>query len=277
VQRLADASSLLSDSIDLGTTLQHILEIIVPSLGDCCFVHVTHKSGDVKALELRVRRPRSRCPRQAAPFHGYRAPSLDTRHARSRARQKAGVVDDERLNQGSFKGPRDHLMRGLPSRLQEYPARNPDDRFHATREPVWARDLLLYEEISRRAAAAIENSRLYHEAQEAIRMRDEFLSIASHELRPLDLPISQSPGAQSAVPPKHGSSGAPSGRRSDFSPRSGACPADDFHVRSAEPKARGAPGRAAGLDSDPAGKAAALQRTSRPQFAGARDCGTLSA
>jgi len=32
-------------------------------------------------------------------------------------------------------------------------------------------------------ATAVENSRLYLEAQEAIRLRDEFLSIASHELR----------------------------------------------------------------------------------------------
>ena len=45
------------------------------------------------------------------------------------------------------------------------------------------RNLLLYEELSRRAANAIENSHLYHEAQEAVFLRDEFLSIATHELK----------------------------------------------------------------------------------------------
>ncbi len=45
------------------------------------------------------------------------------------------------------------------------------------------RDLALAQELARRAALAIDNARLYQEAQRAIRARDEFLSIAAHELR----------------------------------------------------------------------------------------------
>ena len=41
----------------------------------------------------------------------------------------------------------------------------------------------LAEELARRIALAIDNVRLYHDAQEAILNRDEFLSVASHELR----------------------------------------------------------------------------------------------
>jgi signal transduction histidine kinase len=44
-------------------------------------------------------------------------------------------------------------------------------------------DLELAEELARRAAMAIDNALLYREAQRAIRLRDDFLSIASHELR----------------------------------------------------------------------------------------------
>jgi signal transduction histidine kinase len=44
-------------------------------------------------------------------------------------------------------------------------------------------DLDLAEDLGRRAALAIENANLYKRAQEAVRGRDEFLSIASHELR----------------------------------------------------------------------------------------------
>jgi PAS domain S-box-containing protein len=54
-------------------------------------------------------------------------------------------------------------------------------------------DLGISEDLAHRAAFAIENARLYEEAQRAIRARDEFLSIASHELRtpltPLQLSI----------------------------------------------------------------------------------------
>jgi PAS domain S-box-containing protein len=44
-------------------------------------------------------------------------------------------------------------------------------------------DLALAEELGRRAGIAIENARLYRDAQRAIRLRDEFLSIAGHELK----------------------------------------------------------------------------------------------
>jgi signal transduction histidine kinase len=44
------------------------------------------------------------------------------------------------------------------------------------------RDVALGEELARRAAVAIDNARLYREARDAIRLRDDFLSIASHEL-----------------------------------------------------------------------------------------------
>jgi signal transduction histidine kinase len=44
-------------------------------------------------------------------------------------------------------------------------------------------DLTVTQELARRAALALENARLYHESQEAIRLRDEFLAVAAHELR----------------------------------------------------------------------------------------------
>jgi signal transduction histidine kinase len=44
-------------------------------------------------------------------------------------------------------------------------------------------DLALAEELARRCALAIDNARLYGELQAALRARDEFLSVAAHELR----------------------------------------------------------------------------------------------
>jgi signal transduction histidine kinase len=44
-------------------------------------------------------------------------------------------------------------------------------------------DLVLVEELARRAALAVENARLFHEAQRATRARDEMLGVVAHDLR----------------------------------------------------------------------------------------------
>ena len=44
-------------------------------------------------------------------------------------------------------------------------------------------DLEMMRELGRRAGLAVENARLYNEARAAVRLRDEFLSLASHELK----------------------------------------------------------------------------------------------
>jgi signal transduction histidine kinase len=44
-------------------------------------------------------------------------------------------------------------------------------------------DLALADDLARRAALAVDNARLYQEAQEALAAREEFLSIAAHELK----------------------------------------------------------------------------------------------
>jgi signal transduction histidine kinase len=53
----------------------------------------------------------------------------------------------------------------------------------AARRPFDTRDLNLAQDLARRCALAIDNARLYREAREAISIRDEFLSVAAHELK----------------------------------------------------------------------------------------------
>src|SRR5207302_10182197 len=52
-----------------------------------------------------------------------------------------------------------------------------------SRRHYGARDLALAEELARRCALAVENAKLYRAAQHAIRLRDDFFSVASHELK----------------------------------------------------------------------------------------------
>jgi predicted ATPase/signal transduction histidine kinase/tRNA A-37 threonylcarbamoyl transferase component Bud32 len=49
-------------------------------------------------------------------------------------------------------------------------------------QPLGEANFKLIEEIARRAALAIENGELFRKSEEAVRVREEFLSVASHEL-----------------------------------------------------------------------------------------------
>ncbi|HVR63327.1 MAG TPA: ATP-binding protein [Polyangia bacterium] len=53
----------------------------------------------------------------------------------------------------------------------------------ARQRPFGTADLVTADDLAHRLSFALDNGRLYREAQEAIGARDEFLSIASHELR----------------------------------------------------------------------------------------------
>lgn len=192
LQFLANAGEKLTASLDLDKTLATVVKLAVPYLADLALVHLKegddvravamhHPGGkDQLAWELLRRYP----PDPSLP-HGYPhvirtgepelLPTVDD-DVLARA-----AVDAENLRLLRALGLKSHLCIPLLSRGEVLGALSlatiESDRSYGTE------DLARATELGRRCAVAIDNARLYREAQQAIALRDEFLSIASHELR----------------------------------------------------------------------------------------------
>lgn len=190
---LADASGILGSTLDYETILANLANLTVPRIADWCGVQIVEEN-DVRRLAV--------CHRDPAKVDLVRA--LEERYPPSPQAPGGahGVlttgrpvllaeVGDGMLREAARDEEHLRVMRSLDLRsfmavplrvrgeifgLISFAQSESDRRFTSA-------DLALAEELARRAGMAIENARLYAEVQRAIQVRDEFLSISSHELK----------------------------------------------------------------------------------------------
>jgi PAS domain S-box-containing protein len=199
---MSEASRLLSESLDYEATLTRATQLSVPTLGDWCMMDLLEEGGAIKRVKVACVDPALEpLVRDTVRFPPVLKPH--SRHAPSRAMVEGRAVlvedaDDAYKVEVAF-GP-EHLAhmraigfksimsvplvaRGRTLGVITFLAIAPGRRF--TRA-----DLETAEDLARRAALAVDNGRLYREAQEAVRVREEFLQVASHELKTPLTPLS---------------------------------------------------------------------------------------
>ncbi|HEX2914909.1 MAG TPA: GAF domain-containing protein [Chloroflexia bacterium] len=195
---LAEASRILGESLDYEVTLQRVAQLLVPDLADWCSVHILNENS---------------IPEQVALAH------VDPAKIEWAKRFQAGVEERYPYNPDAPGGIPNVIRTGKPELYPEIPdemlvAAAPDEELLEVLRsigyssvmivPLVARgrvlgvlqlvatesgkhytdaDLELACELGGRAAGAVDNARLYRAAQEAIRARNEFLSVAAHELK----------------------------------------------------------------------------------------------
>ena len=177
---LTEASKLLAESLDYQTTLGHVAQLAVPFLADGCTVEILKEDDDAERL----------CTVAVEPT----------------GVELSGVLGDL---------PDQVLQTG---RARVWTAESTEDGQAAQLAPLWAagfsavmlvplvaggralgvvsffavqpgrreygqKSIALAEELAHRCALAIESARLYQQAQQAIQLRDDFFSVASHELK----------------------------------------------------------------------------------------------
>ncbi|HVY49613.1 MAG TPA: ATP-binding protein [Minicystis sp.] len=186
---VAEVGHLLSQSLDPGEVLRRFAAIMVERLASWCIVdRVTPGSDDFEQVAFAHASPELAAlgadlargavvPELASVLRTGRAEvhaSTDAeRLARAIGTSRADLV--ERLGAVSFVAAPLRARGEIIGAMVFVSAR--PERVYGPADAALAVDL------AHRAALSIDNARLYAEAQEAIRVREEFLSIASHELR----------------------------------------------------------------------------------------------
>ncbi len=204
---LAEAGTVLGSSLEHDEILERITTLLVPRLADWCSVELLQDG----ALE------------QLAVAH--RDPAMVVRARELRREYPPDLAAPSGIGNVIRTG-KPELYKSLTPALLERTARNEEHRallmqlamrsamivplatgrtvlgaltlISTEGSPQYTEDDLAFVvELARRASLAVENARLYSELRASVRVRDDFLSIAGHELRtPLSALLMQIQGVQ---------------------------------------------------------------------------------
>lgn len=181
---LDEASQILASSMDYRMTLRRIAELSVPRLADVCAIDLLAE--DRPAESFAVARPDLADLALSADGEVW---PVARRVLSSGRPELVGATDDDWLTHVEWEAPRLEVLRARGVRsAMVVPLFAQGIVFGAltfittgSRRRFTVAEVQVGEEVARRAGIAIENAMLYELSQKAIRVRDEFLSIASHE------------------------------------------------------------------------------------------------
>jgi signal transduction histidine kinase len=189
---LGEASRILAESLDRQETLRNIARLAVPEIADWCIIDLVHEGGALVrvatehrgtaradlASQLHSNPPKADSV-SGAP-HVVRTGRTEYVPRISASLLQQTEPDPERLGMLRSLGLNSTICAPLVARGRLLGA------ITLLTEPgreLTSDDVRMTENLAGRAATAIDNARLYDDAQRALRAREEILAIVTHDLR----------------------------------------------------------------------------------------------
>ncbi|WP_441339451.1 hybrid sensor histidine kinase/response regulator [Oscillatoria sp. FACHB-1407] len=192
---LSESSAVLAGTLDYKTTLFNIARLAVPFLADFCFFDILNSHHQVERVAWHHSDPTrqdwfEKLQRYTPPTASRNHPIthvLNTGNANLVSQvteewTQATAIDADHLQFIQESQVRSLITVPLIAHGRTLGALTVCLTAASSRCYTQT-DLVLAEELGRRAALALDNAQLYHQAQESNRLKDEFMAVLSHELR----------------------------------------------------------------------------------------------
>ncbi len=191
---LSEASRVLTSTLDYEDTLARVARLSVPALADWCAVDIVDEDHSVKRLAVAHVDPEK--VEWAHEIHRLYPPDMNAPRGlpqvlRTGTSELYSEITDEMVVGAATDEEHLRLLRSVGFSSVMLVPLSAHGRTHGVVTFIAAEsgrryrqhDLTLAEDLAGRAAVAIEHARLYLAAQNANRLKDEFLATLSHELR----------------------------------------------------------------------------------------------
>ena len=190
---LSEASALLASSLDTKVTLTSVARLAVPRVGDWCTIDLVQATSESPAVVAHADPAKVELAREVWRLHPpdpdaprgvpnvLRTGKPELFEEISDELRTTSAADAEHLAALRKLGVRSAMIVPMAARgrilgVLTFAAAESGRRYGQA-------DLEMAQHLARRAALAIDNARLYADAQQAIRARDDVLAIVSHDLR----------------------------------------------------------------------------------------------